>query len=159
MGRFIRHFCTLTVFIYSLPILAGGESSGKLEQLKTQGEIARLACNNKIHFDTYAFENCIDKLAKQSKSDDLSQLAINYAGFAIALSNMRMGMTGAEDTAAHFYKRYRPQQVKLNINDMDLCSSIPTDCKVRVAMTHEFAKTINNQKHSVRHYTVDTHKH
>lgn len=159
MGRIFRILCPLAVFVFTQPVFAGEISPGNLEQLRTQAENARLTCNNKIHFDTYAFENCIDKIAKSYKKDDLSRLAVDYAGFAIALSNMRTGMTGAEDTAAHFYQLYRPIQVKLQIDDMTLCSSIPTDCKVRVAMTNAFAKTIKTRSPSIKRPTADEHSH
>lgn len=111
-----------------------------MAKLKTNAEEARALCAQKIHFDTYTFERCIDDLSKKSRKDDLSRLGIEYAGFAVALSTTRVGMEGAEGTAQHFYWRYHPLQKKLGIDDMSLCSTLPGDCRIRVAQTIELAK-------------------
>lgn len=134
-------------------------SPGELEKMKSKADETRLLCNNKIHFDTFSFENCVNKYAQQYKRNDLNRLAVTYAGFAIALSNTRTGMTGAEDTAKHFYWLYRPIQKRLGIDDMTLCSIIPTDCKIRVAETHELAKQPRSQNSSTGSKQVDTHAH
>ena len=138
---------------------AGTLSPGKLEEMRAKADETRLLCNNKIHFDTYAFENCVSNFAKQYPRDDMNRLSIMYAGFAIALSNTRTGMTGAEDTAKYFYWRYRPIQTKLGIDDMTLCSLIPTDCKIRVAETRALAKLPRPQKSSSDQKPVNTHTH
>lgn len=111
-----------------------------MAKLKLHAEEARSLCAQKIHFDTYTFERCIDDLSEKSRKDDLSRLGIEYAGFAVALSTTRVGMDGAEGTAQHFYWRYRPLQKKLGIDDASLCSSLPGDCKIRVAQSIALSK-------------------
>ena len=126
--------------------LGGDPSPAALPQLKTRANEAREVCAAKIHFDTYSFEPCIDKLSQRYKKDDLSRLATEYAGFAVALSTTRVGMLGADDTAKHFYWRYRPLQEKLGISDLTLCESLPGNCKIRVAQTQELAKAPRPKK-------------
>lgn len=119
----------------------GGETSpASMAKLKLHAEEARSLCAQKIHFDTYAFERCIDELAKKSGKDNVGRLGIEYAGFAIALSTTRVGMEGAEGTAQHFYWRYRPLQKKLGIDDASLCTSLPGDCRIRVAQSIALSK-------------------
>lgn len=113
----------------------------QVNQLVATAEEARDACASKIHFDTYDFQRCVDRLATQHKNSDFSRLAINYAGYAVALSTTRVGMEGAESTAWHFYKRYKPLQTKLNIDDQTLCGILPGNCKIRVAQTVELQKS------------------
>jgi hypothetical protein len=139
--------------------IAGTLSPGDLERMRAKADETRLLCNNKIHFDTYSFESCVNKLAQQYKGDDQNRLAVSYAGFAISLSNTRTGMTGAEDTAKHFYWLYRPLQEKLGIDDMTLCSLIPTDCKIRGAETRAIAKQARPQKSPASSKQVDSHGH
>lgn len=111
-----------------------------MAKLKLHAEEARSLCAQKIHFDTYAFERCMDDLAKKSGKDDLGRLGIEYAGFAVALSTTRVGMEGAEGTAQHFYWRYRPLQKKLGIDDVSLCTCLPGDCRIRVAQSIALSK-------------------
>lgn len=157
--RIYKPLLTLGTILCAQFSAAGTLSPGKLEEMSAKADETRLLCNNKIHFDTYAFENCVNNAAKKYKRDDTNRLAVTYAGFAIALSNTRTGMTGAEDTAKHFYWLYRPVQLKLGIDDMALCSIIPTDCKIRVAETRELARQPRPQKSSADLKQVDTHAH
>lgn len=155
----LKPLLTIGTVLFAQFSLAGTLSPGKLEAMSAKADETRLLCNNKIHFDTYAFENCVNNFAKQYNRDDMNRLAVMYAGFAIALSNTRTGMTGAEDTAQHFYWLYRPIQKKLGIDDMTLCSIIPTDCKIRVAETRALAKQPRPQKSSGSSKQLDTHAH
>lgn len=135
--------------------LGGDPSPAALPQLKTRASEAREVCAAKIHFDTYSFEPCIDKLSQRYKKDDLSRLATEYAGFAVALSTTRVGMLGADDTAKHFYWRYRPLQEKLGINDLTLCESLPGNCKIRIAQTKELANAPRPKKSSAPKPSID----
>ena len=125
---------------FALTCYGEGNNPADLGKLKTKAEEARVSCGPKIHFDTYTFERCINTLSHAHKKDPISQLGIEYAGFAVALSTTRVGMTGAEDTARHFYWRYRTLQTKLGIDDMALCNTLPGNCQIRVAQTIELAK-------------------
>lgn len=116
-------------------------AASQLNQLVAIAEQARDACASKIHFNTYEFQRCVDRLATQQNNSDFSRLAINYAGYAVALSTTRVGMEGAESTAWHFYKRYKPLQTKLNIDDQAICGIFPGNCKIRVAQTVELQKS------------------
>jgi hypothetical protein len=129
------------------------------DRLRSFVEGARADCASKIHFDTYSFERCIDQRSLQFKKDDLARLGTDYAGFAIALSTTRVGMTGAADTARYFYWRYRPLQMKLGINDQDLCGTLPGDCTIRVAQTAAFAKTTRPPKSKKGIASDDAHGH
>lgn len=120
---------------------------------------ARAQCAPKIHFDTYSFDRCINQLAAGYKKDDLARLGTEYAGFAVALTTMRVGMTGAEDSARYFYWRYRPLQRKLEISDQRLCATLPGDCTIRIAQTNEFAKTTRLNKPAGGKASRDAHDH
>lgn len=130
-------------------------SPAELAQLKARASEARESCAAKIHFDTYAFDPCIEKLSQRYKKDDLSRLGTEYAGFAVALTTTRVGMPGAEDSAKHFYWRYKPLQEKLGISDLDLCESLPGNCKIRIAQTREIAKEPRPKKSVTRKPSVD----
>jgi len=131
-------FALLSTF--ALTSVGGVVTTADLDKLKNKAEEARASCGPKIHFDTYTFERCMNTLSHSHKKDPISQLGIEYAGFAVAQSTTRVGMTGAEDTAKHFYWRYRPLQTKLGIDDMTLCETLPGNCQIRVAQTIELAK-------------------
>lgn len=128
-------------------------------QLRTAAENARLACAPKIHFDTYTFDGCIEQLASRYASDPLKRLGIEYAGFAVALSTTRVGMTGASASARYFYWRYQPLQKKLGINDQQLCATLPGDCTIRIAQSTEFARTTKPQRRSKATPAFDPHNH
>jgi hypothetical protein len=111
------------------------------DQLRNAAEIARQACAPKIHFDTYSFDACIEQLATRYAKDPIQRLGIEYAGFAVALSTTRVGMTGSSESARYFFWRYQPLQKKLGINDQQLCASLPGDCTIRIAQSVEFSRT------------------
>lgn len=134
-------------------------SPAGVSQLNARASEAREACAAKIHFDTYSFESCIDKLSKNYNKDALSQLGTYYAGFAVALSTTRVGMTGAEETAKHFYWRYRPLQTKLGIDDMTLCSTLPGNCQIRIAQTIELAKQPKPKRSAAAQKQTSDHDH
>lgn len=129
------------------------------DRLVSAVEAARAQCAPKIHFDTYSFDRCIDQLAGGYKKDDLARLGTEYAGFAVALTTMRVGMTGADDSARYFYWRYRPLQKKLGISDQRLCATLPGDCTIRIAQTNEFAKTTRLNKPAAGNAARDAHDH
>ena len=124
--------------VFALTSYGEALSPENYARIKAKAEAARTACSLKIHFDTHEFENCIDNLSHKYIKDDISRLGTEYAGFAVSLSTTRVGMSGAEATARHFYKRYQPIQAKLEINDLTLCAILPGNCIIRVAQTQEF---------------------
>jgi hypothetical protein len=129
------------------------------DRLRSFVEGARADCASKIHFDTYSFDRCINQMAAGYKKDDLARLGIEYAGFAVALTTMRVGMTGAEDSARYFYWRYRPLQKKLDVSDQRLCATLPGDCTIRIAQTREFAKNTRLNKPAGGNTARDAHDH
>lgn len=134
-------------------------SASTTDRLISTVEAARAQCAPKIHFDTFSFNRCINQLAANYKKDDLARLGTEYAGFAVALTTMRVGMTGAEDSARYFYWRYRPLQKKLNVSDQRLCATLPGDCTIRIAQTKEFSKTTRLNKPAESNAARDAHDH
>lgn len=153
-------FCAFALSnLLSLTCFGGDLTPTEFNLLKAKAAEAQSACSLKIHFDTYAYERCIDELSQKYKKDEFSRLGIDYGGFALALSTTRVGMEGSVETAQYFYWRYKPLQTKLGIDDMSLCSTVPGNCKIRVAQTIELAKSPKPKKTMRTQKLQDQHTH
>ena len=157
MRKNSQAFALLSLF--SLACYGGALTQSEIHLLKDRAEEAQASCSIKIHFDTYSFERCVDNLSHKYDKDELSRLGIDYGGFTLALSFARVGMEGSVETAKHFYWRYKPLQAKLGIDDMSLCSTVPGNCKIRVAQTIELAKSPQLKKNARTQKPEDPHDH
>jgi hypothetical protein len=108
---------------------AGPEFSGALAEGAQQ---AQARCYKLVHDDTVEFGDCVRELAQQQKSAAM-RLGIDYFGWVGAMNSARLGMRGADETAAEFLARFRAAQKALGIDDATLCASVPGDCKARIA--------------------------
>jgi hypothetical protein len=106
------------------PELAGALAEG--------AQLAQARCYRLVHDDTYEFGDCVRELAQQQKSA-AKRLGIDYFGWVGAMNSARLGMRGADETAAEFLARFRVSQKTLGVDDRTLCASVPGDCAARIA--------------------------
>ena len=125
-----RRFVFLIMFC--LP-MAGFADSRQERYMVAGAELARAECEKLIHFDTFEFEDCINKLGNQKSLNIYQQLGIAYFGYVGANDSYRMGMYGAESTAQFFLDRVRKLQRKTGTNSYTQCRIFPGDCEMRMA--------------------------
>jgi hypothetical protein len=90
-----------------------------------------------MYRDSNAYAQCLRDLRNAQNNSSLKKLGVEYFAFVGALSYMRVAHMNADQIAAEFLKDYRLTQKKVGISDAALCSTIPGDCTVRMAQTHE----------------------
>jgi hypothetical protein len=98
---------------------------------------AKEKCYKHMYRDTNAYAQCLRDLRHAQNGSSLKKLGVEYFAFVGALSYMRVGHMNSDQIAAEFLKDYRLTQIKVGISDAALCSTIPGDCTVRMAQTHE----------------------
>jgi hypothetical protein len=138
MKLFRTKFLKNLYFQLGLFVISGSTSAANLsdhwfESVEVSAKQAQVQCFMKIHFDTFAFEDCIEVLAKSARHDSPRRLGIYYFGYVGAMDSVRTGMYGSKNTAWLFLKQFRKIQKKLNIDDASLCASIPGDCEIRIS--------------------------
>jgi len=94
---------------------------------------AQARCYRLVHDDTYEFGDCVRGLAARQAKHAPLRLGIEYFGWVGAMNSARLGMRGADETAAEFLARFRATQAALGVDDRTLCASIPGDCTARIA--------------------------
>ncbi len=101
-------------------------------QVTAAARDAQAHCHGEIHHDTFAYEQCVSKMADTEPSA-VRRLGIDYFGYVGAMNSQRLSMMGAEESAHVFLERFRRAQKQFRIGDLDLCRTVPGDCDARVA--------------------------
>ena len=105
---------------------------------------AQAHCYRLVHDDTYEFGDCVRELATRQAKNVPLRLGIEYFGWVGAMNSARLGMRGADETAAEFLARFRATQAALGIDDRTLCASIPGDCAARIARIRQAERKPGN---------------
>jgi len=105
---------------------------------------AQARCYRLVHDDTYEFGDCVRELAGRQAKNPPLRLGIEYFGWVGAMNSARLGMRGADETAAEFLARFRASQAALGIDDRTLCASIPGDCAARIARIRQAERKPGN---------------
>ena len=102
-------------------------------QMTEAASDAQARCYRLIHDDTFAFQDCVQRMLADQHDPTPRRLGVEYFGFVGALNSARMGMRGAEGSARTFLQRVRATQHALGVDDAALCSVIAGDCAARTA--------------------------
>lgn len=128
------------ILIYS-PLVFSQTQSDKLDTVRLWAEKAQQQCFMKIHFDTFAYQDCLVSMAKEEAGNKLRELGIYYFAYVGAMDAVRTGMYGSKNTAWYFLKRFQKLQKALGIDDQSLCTTVPGNCEIRIAQTLAVAKS------------------
>jgi hypothetical protein len=138
--RFAIPFAIAITIACATRAAAGPEFAGALAEGAQQ---AQARCYRLVHDDTNEFGTCVRELAQQQRSA-AKRLGIDYFGWVGAMNSARMGMRGADETAAEFLARFRAAQNALGVDDATLCASVPGDCKARIARIRQAERKPSN---------------
>jgi hypothetical protein len=124
----------MPIVLLTMPVAqAAGED---LAMIATAASMAQKQCNL-MHNDADEYVACVDALGQEVKGKaNLAQyqrLGIAYFGWVGAVHWGRVGLPGADEAAQRYFLRFRPLQKQLKLSDEALCSTVPGDCKVRLA--------------------------
>jgi hypothetical protein len=101
---------------------------------------AQQRCYSFMHEDADEYTLCIDAITQEVKGDSAKaqqqRLGIQYFGWVGANNSARIGLPGADASAAGFLVRFRSLQHTLGIADESLCRSVAGECKSRLAQIH-----------------------
>jgi hypothetical protein len=139
MNIFSKSFI-LGVFIYT-PLVFSQSQPDKLDTVRVWAEKAQQQCFMKIHFDTFAYQDCLVSMAKEEVGNKPRELGIYYFAYVGAMDSVRTGMYGSKNTAWYFLKRFQKLQNALGINDQSLCATVPGNCEIRIAQILDMAKS------------------
>ncbi len=120
---------------------AWAKPDARQQTISDAAATAKEQCYKHMYRDSNAYAQCLRDLRHTQNGSSLKKLGVEYFAYVGALSYMRVGHMNAEQIAAEFLKDYRLTQKKVGISDADLCSTIPGDCTVRMAQTHEMEAT------------------
>jgi len=138
MSIFSKSFI-LGVFIYA-PLVFSQPQSDKLDTVKLWAEKAQQQCFMKIHFDTFAYQDCLVLMAKEEVGNKPRELGIYYFAYVGAMDAVRTGMYGSYNTAWYFLQRFRKIQRTLGIDDRSLCTTVPGNCDIRLSQIEQMRK-------------------
>lgn len=116
---------------------ASAKPDARQQAIAEAAEAAQAQCYKHMYRDTNAYAQCLRDMRTAQGKTPLKKLGVEYFAFVGALSYMRVGHMNAGQIAAEFLKDYRLTQKKVGISDTALCSTVPGDCKVRMAQTRE----------------------
>ena len=130
----------VSLLIYS-PLVFSQSQSDKLDTVRVWADKAQQQCFMKIHFDTFAYQDCLVLMAKEEAGNKPRELGIYYFAYVGAMDSVRTGMYGSKNTAWYFLKRFQKLQKALGIDDQSLCATVPGNCEIRIAQTIAMAKS------------------
>ena len=131
----------LTLVSVLLYASSSHSQSSNIEVVRVWAENAQQRCFMKIHFDTFAYQDCLVMLAKDHLGNKPIELGIYYFGYVGAMDSVRTGMYGSKNTAWYFLNKFQKIQRSLLIDDKSLCKTVPGNCDVRISQIVEMAKS------------------
>ena len=129
------------IFIYA-PLVFSQPQADKLDVVKVWAEKAQQQCFMKIHFDTFAYQDCLVSMAKEEAGNKSRELGIYYFAYVGAMDSVRTGMYGSKNTAWYFLKRVQKLQQQLGIDNASLCTTVPGNCEIRIPQMIAMAKAL-----------------
>jgi hypothetical protein len=122
------------VLIFTIASSCVAATREEITAAATQGaQKAQSLCYRLVHDDTIEFGDCVRGLVVAQKEASATRLGMEYFGWVGAMNSARLGMLGANETAAEFLVRFRATQQLLGVDDQTLCASVPGDCAARMA--------------------------
>ena len=134
-------FCRLMSMSVILYASSSHCQSSNIDVVRVWAENAQQQCFMKIHFDTFAYQDCLVMLANDHSGNKPIELGIYYFGYVGAMDSVRTGMYGSKNTAWYFLNKFQKIQRSLLIDDKLLCTTVPGNCDIRISQIVEMAKS------------------
>ncbi len=123
------------IVLFAVPVAQGAVAD--LAMITNAASMAQKQCNDLMHDDADEYVACVDALGQEVRgkghSAQYQRLGIAYFGWVGAVHWARVGLPGADEAARRYFLRFQPLQKQLKLSDEALCSTVPGDCKVRLA--------------------------